>query len=275
MNNKIIRLIALALVAISVFSLCACNSGTAEEETTTAVPYSEGAVIPDSKAEVVEKFNKLMADTKAATDFEEMKYWLDHDAGGIDCENNTVKSAFKLMSDNVTNEGHELFSMSTKDENKKVTAKDCFPVMGSDKAGMLDLADVRSAVITDNRMDEHYTLIIKINPETNPEQEDSIYGKLYKISKDEDVLAEFAKYKDFFTVGEYNATYGEGTIKMFVNKKTDRVTKLELSRNVVVETTISGQGTLKEEIGADVPVKFDYNSTANYEIIWPVEEAAE
>ena len=275
MNNKLIRLLALALVAISVFSLCACSSTSETDETTTAVPYAEGAVIPDNKAEVVDKFNQLMAKTKEATDFEEMKYWLDHDAGGIECENATVTAAFKLMSDNVANEKHELFSMTTKNEEKKITAKDCFPVMGSDKAGALNLADVRSAVITDNRMDEHYTLIIKINPETNPNQDDSIYGKLYKISKDEDILAEFAKYKDFFTVGNYSATYGEGTIKMIVDKKTDRVTKLELSRNVVVETTITGQGTLKSEIGADVPVKFNYNSTANYEIIWPVEEAAE
>ena len=266
MNKKLIRLISLALAAIMVFSLCSCSTNPAEEETTTEIPYASES--PAGKAEIVERFNKLMADTKNATDYEEMKYWLDQSAGGCECENKYVKAAFKTVADKMTKES---FGLSTADEENPSTPKDCFPVMGSDDAGALSLADVRSALISDNKGDAHYTIILKINPETNPEQEDSVYGKLYKISKDEDILANFDSVKDFVTAEEYSATYGIGTIKMVVDKKTDHVTKLELSRSVAIETEITGQGTLAS-VGT-VPMSFEYTSTANYEIIWPVEEA--
>lgn len=267
MNKKLIRLISLALAAIMVFSLCSCSTSPTEEETTTTIPYASEA--PEGKAEIVEKFNKLMADTKNASGYEEMKYWLDQNARDCECENEYVKAAFKTVADKMTGVN---FEISTANEENPVTPKDCFPVMGSDAAGALDLADVRSAVITDNQGDAHYTIIIKINPETNPEQEDSVYGKLYKISKDEDILKNFDSIKDFVTAEEYDATYGIGTIKMVVDKATDHVTKLELSRSVAIETEITGQGTLAS-VGT-VPMKFNYNSTANYEIIWPTEEAA-
>lgn len=278
MNKKLIRLISLALIAVMTLSLCACGTGSTEEETTTTVAIASGD--PEGKAEVVARFNKLMADTKVAKSikedekngFEEMKYWLDHDINDVESENETVKSLLKLFSDKVTSNGYDL---STNNEEEPSNPKECFPIMGSDKAGALDLADVRSAVITDNGSDSHYTIMLKINPETNPDQENSIYGKLYKITEDGEILKEFDGYKDFITVSGYDATYGVGTIKMIVDKKTDHVTKLELSREVAIETKVTGQGTLKDEIAADTAVTFKFTSTANYEIIWPVEEEAE
>jgi hypothetical protein len=157
---------------------------------------------------------------------------------------------------------------------KKVTAKECFPVMGSDEAAVLDFADVRSAIITDNEADAYYTIVIKLNPEKNPNQGDSVYGKLYKITKDEDIIKAFDGFKDFFTVGSYDANYGVGTIRMQVDKKSDRVMKVELIREVAIETTVTGQGAMKDEIGKDIPATFNYSSTATYDVLWkdiPVE----
>ncbi len=279
MNKKLIRLIALALIAVMTLSLCACSTGSAEEETTTTIAIVSGD--PEGKAEVVARFNELMAATKAAKSveedekngFNEMKYWLDHDINDVESDNETIKSLIKLFADKATSNGYDL---STNNEEEPSNPKECFPLMGSDKAGALNLADVRSAVITDNGADSHYTIMIKINPETNPDQENSIYGKLYKITEDGEILKEFDGYKDFITVDGYDATYGIGTIKMVVDKKTDHVTKLELSREVNIETKVTGQGTLKNEIAADTAVTFKFNSTANYEISWPEsEEAAE
>ena len=51
MNKKLIRLISLALIAVMTLSLCACNSGSAEEEITTVAIVSGD---PEGKAEVVE-----------------------------------------------------------------------------------------------------------------------------------------------------------------------------------------------------------------------------
>lgn len=265
MNKKLIRLISLALIAVMALSLCACNAGTAEEETTT-IRYNSKA--PEGKEEVVARFNKLMADTKAAKGFEEMKYSLGNDIGGVESDNATLKNLIKFYADQSAGAAAGAEELSTKAEDKKVTAKECFPVMGSDEAAVLDFSDVRSAVITDNEADTHYTIIIKLNPEKNPGQGEGVYGKLYKITKDEDILKAFDGYKDFFTVGSYDANYGVGTIKMVVDKKSDRVMRVELIRDVAIETTVTGQGAMKDEIGADIPVTFNYSSTAVYEVSW-------
>lgn len=271
MNKKLIRLLSLAMIAVMALSLCACSAGTVEEEATTITYKSE---VPEGKQEVVERFNKLMADTKNAKGFDEMKYSLGNDISGVDSENATLKNLIKLYADESASAAAGQEGLSTKDPEKKVTAKECFPVMGSDEAAVLDFADVRSAVITDNEADAYYTIVIKLNPEKNPNQEDSIYGKLYKITKDEDILKAFDGFKDFFTVGSYDANYGVGTIRMQVDKKSDRVMKVELIREVAIETTVTGQGAMKDEIGKDIPATFNYSSTATYEVLWkdiPVE----
>lgn len=237
-----------------IFSLCSC-SGNVQEEEEKIVYASE---IPSGKAEIVDRFNKIMAVAKSSS--AAISYSLDQGAGGCECENEYVKAAFKTLADKMTNQD---FGMSTAYGE---STKDIFPVMGSEDAGALDFTDVRSAAITDNEGDKTYTIIIKINPETNPEQEGSIYGKLYKISKDEDILKNFDGFKDFATVESYSATYGVGTIRVTVDKATDHITKLELSRDVKVTTEVTGQGTLAS-VGT-VAMTFDYHSTAHYSLDW-------
>ena len=265
MNKKLIRLISLALAVMMVFSLCSCSNANVEEEETTTINYASES--PSGKAEVVERFNKVMAIAKSGK--AAISYSLDQGAGGCECENQYVKAAFKTLANKMTDES---FGMST--EYGQPTT-DIFPLMGSENAGTLDLTDVRSAIITDNEGDTNYTIIIKINPETNPEQESSIYGKLYKISKDEDILKFFEDYKDFATAESYDATYGTGTIKAIVDKATDHIVKLELSRDVKVATEVTGQGTLAS-VGT-VAMTFNYWSTAHYDLNWdnPETEAVE
>ncbi len=261
MNKKIMRFISLTLAVLMIFSLCACGE-TAEEEEEVIKYASES---PVGKAQIVERFNEVMAtakNSKAA-----IKYNLDQDAGDCDCENEYIDAAFKTLADKIT------------DPNFEITTKygeattDVFPLMGSDEAGSLSWTDVKSAVITDNESDKTYKIVLKINPETNPEQESSIYGKLYKIEKDADILKNFDVVKDIMTVEEYNATYGTGTITVEIDKATDHILKLWLNRNVAVETEVTGQGTLAS-VGT-VPLKFNYNSTAYYELDWDNPETEE
>ena len=263
MNKKFMRIISLALAVMMVFSLCACNQNAAEEEETTTIKYASES--PSGKAEVVARFNEVLKTAKEGK--VAISYSLSQGAGGCDCENQYVKAAFKTIANKVTKTD---FGMST--EYGEPTT-DIFPLMGSDAAGSLDLTDVRSAIITDNEGDTNYTIVIKINPETNPEQGESIYGKLYKIEKDEDILKNFDVVKDFMTAESYDATYGTGTIKAIVDKTTDHIIKLELSRDVRVETEITGHGTL-ESVGT-VPMSFNYNSTAHYDLNWDNPETEE
>ena len=263
MNKKLMRFLSLTMAVMMIFSLCSCGDTNTEDEETTTIPYASEA--PAGKAEVVARFNEVIKTAKEGNPA--ISYSLGQGAGGCECENSYVKAAFETVANKITKNN---FAQST--EYGQPTT-DVFPIMGSDVAGALALTDVRSAIITDNAGDTNYTIIIKINPETNPDQDNSIYGKLYQIEKDEDVLAIFDNVKDFMTAESYSATYGTGTIKAIVDKATDHIIKLELSRDVRVETEITGHGTL-ESVGT-VPMSFNYNSTAHYDLNWDNPETEE
>ncbi len=252
-NKKIMRFISLTLAVIMIFSLCACGETAEEEET---ISYAEEA--PAGKAEILERFNKIMAEAKAGE--AAVKYTLDQEADDCECENEYIDAAFKTLADKITDPNFE------QSVEYGASKKDLFPVMGSDSAAELLLTDIQSAIITDNEGDKTYKIIIKLNPEVNPEQDGSIYGKVFEIKKDEDILKNFDIVKNLMTVDSYSASYGVGTIKVEVDKATDHIIKLNLSREVTVETEVTGHDTLAG-ITAE-PLKFLYKSTANYELDW-------
>ncbi len=261
MNKKFIRVISLLTVILMVFSLCACNAATDDEEEDKYI-----SVMPTTKAEIVERFNDLLAEANANNPA--ISYGMDQKARGAECENSNLKAAFKTVADLVTKEG---FGEET--AYGEPAAK-ILPANGVDKLEKLLVSDVRSAYVTNNDADKTYTIIINLNGEKDPEQAKSIYGKLYKISNDEDILKNFDVVSNVMTVSDYSATYGVGTIKATVNKTkegatntVDHIVKLELSREVKVETAVTGVGTLAD-IGADVPLSFDYSSTENFSFDW-------
>lgn len=253
MNKKLIRLLSIALAIVMLFSLCSCD--TYEEEDDEIKYASE---VPVGKEAIIARFNDVIAAAK--NDKPAISYSLKQGAGGCDCENQYIKASFKTVANMITKES---FGNGTE---YGADTTDVFPLMGSANPASLSVADVRSAVITDNANDSTYTILIKINPEKNPEQNKGVYGKLYQIQKNEDILKNFDVVKDIMTVGDYSAEYGIGTVKAVINKTTDHLVKLELSRDVRVETEITGQGTL-ESVGT-VPLAFNYNSTANYDLDW-------
>lgn len=264
MNKKFIRVISLLTAILMIFSLCACDTDADDEE--EEIKYA--SAVPSTKAEIVDRLNAVIAAADAANPA--VEYSLDQSAGGAECENSNLKAAFKTVANWVTDES---FSQSTKYGED---ATNILPANGIDKIEKLLVSDVRSAYITDNKADKTYTIIINLNGEDNPEQADSIYGKLYKISTDESIIANFDVVKNVLTVKDYDASYGVGTIKATVDKATDHVTKLELSREARIETAVTGVGTLAE-IGADVPLSFNYSSTENFSFDWdnPASEAIE
>lgn len=234
------------------FSLCSCGA----EETEEKITYASAS--PNGKIEIVNRFNEVMATAKASP--AAVSYSLNQGAGGCECDNKYIKAAFKTVAGKITDEN---FSMSTEYGQPNT---DSFPLMGSDAPSKLELTDVRSAVSVDNKSDKTYTLLIKINPETNPEQGNSVYGKIFKIEKDADILKNFDVVSEFLTADSYNAEYGVGTIRAEIDKATDHLIKLELHRDVAVTTQVTGHGTLSS-VGT-VPMSFNYNSTAKYALDW-------
>ncbi len=254
MNKKIIRFISLTLAVLMIFSLCACGETEEEEET---INYA--SEVPVGKAEILDRFNSVMATAKAGVPA--VKYELnDREAKDCECENEYIKAAFKTLAGKIVGDNFK------KETKYGEATTDVLPIRGSDKAGNLLFTDIKSAYITDNDADKTYKIVIKINPETNPEQDNSVYGKMYNIEKDEDILANFDVVKDVMTVESYEASYGTGTITAEIDKATDHLVKLWLSREVIVETEVTGQGTL-ESVGT-VPLKFLYKSTSYNELDW-------
>ena len=179
------------------------------------------------------------------------------------CENKYVKAAFKTVSKAITKESF------SNDTAYGESTKDIFPTFGSEESPVLTNADIRSAYVMENKDDgtgATYIIVIKIYPEKNPNQKDSIYGKLYNIMDDKEILSHFDVVNSVVTVDSYSAQYGEGTIRATLRKDNNQLTELKLTRNVVVSTALTGVGTLAD-LGT-VPLEFNYDATETYTVDW-------
>ena len=246
MNKKIKKLVSFLLVAVMALSLCAC--GEIEEEV-----VQRASAIPQTKAEIFDYFcaalDKVVAEKPAVS------YGLSNSARGADCENSNIEAAFPTIA-------------------KLMTVGDGAEVeYGADNTGVfptnkLELNDIKSANIIDidDTTSRAYTIVLNIWDDSNPNQDDSVFGKIYKISKDEDILAEMKKASAYFTVDSYDAQYRIGTIRAVVSKETDRIESLELERTVDITTEITGVNTFAE-VGT-VPLSFEYSSTESYSMNW-------
>lgn len=258
MNKKIVRFSSLLLALLMVLSLCACGE---EEET-----YDYKSPIPTTTEEILSRFNDAMADAKKGNPGISYSIKQGANMSGEQkekCENEYVKAAFKTVSKAITKEN---FSNETAYGE---STKDIFPTFGSEDAPVLTNADIRSAYVMENKDDgtgATYIIVIKIYPEKNPNQTDSIYGKLYNIMDDKEILSHFDVINSVVTVNSYSAQYGEGTIRATLKKEDNKLTELSLSRNVVVSTELTGVGTLAD-LGT-VPFEFNYEATENYSVDW-------
>ncbi|MBQ8228676.1 MAG: hypothetical protein IJZ88_06660 [Clostridia bacterium] len=246
MNKKIKRIISLLLVAVMALSFCAC--GEIEEEV-----VKRASAVPQTKAEIFDYFCKAL--DKVVEEKPAVSYGLSNDAGSADCENSNIEAAFPTIAK----------LMTVGDGAETAYGEDCSAIFPNNK---LELNDIKSANIIDidDTTSRSYTIVMTIWDENNPNQDDSVFGKIYKISKDEDILAEMKKASAYFTVESYDAEYQIGTIRAVISKETDRLESLQLERNVEVSTEITGQNTFAE-VGT-VPLSFNYSSTESYDINW-------
>lgn len=254
MNKKFVRVISLLTAILMLFALCSCGAETEEE---TELQYKSAA--PVTKQEIVDRFNAVLA--AAINGTPAVSYSLDQGAKDPKCDNKYVKASFKTIAKEVT---AEKFGESTEYGE---SAKLILPVHGTEAAGKVDISSVRTATITDNKADDTYTIIITLYSESNPQQNGSQYGKLYKIDTQEEILKNFEVIKDFAIIKSFNTNYGIGKIKAVIYKETDNVKTLELSREVKVDTEITGVGKLAS-IGENLPLSFTYTSTEKYDINW-------
>lgn len=260
MKKKFVRFSSLLIALIMVLSLCAC--GSEEEE---KIEYK--SPVPTTTEEILARFNAALEGTKKGNPG--ISYSIDQKASMSGeqkdkCENDYVKAAFKTLAKSITK--GENFAKETAYGD---STKDIFPTVGSDNTVALTSSDIRSAYFMDNKDDgtgATYIIVINIYPEKDPDQNNSIYGKLYNIMDDKEILSHFDVINSVVSVKSYSTQYGIGTIRAVLKKDTDQLTELKLSREVIVSTELTGVGTLKD-LGT-VPLEFTYNSTENYSIDW-------
>ncbi|MBQ8782751.1 MAG: hypothetical protein IJZ57_03150 [Clostridia bacterium] len=246
MSKKVKRIVSFLLVAVMAFSLCAC--GEIEEEV-----VKRASDIPQTKVEIFDYFCKAL--DKVVAEKPAVSYGLSNDAGSAECENSSIEAAFPTISK----------LMTVGDGAETAYGEDCTAIFPNNK---LELNDIKSANIIDidDVTSRSYTIVMTIWDESNPNQDDSVFGKIYKISKDEDILAEMKKASAYFTVESYDADYQIGTIRAVISKETDQLEELHLERTVEVSTEITGQNTFAE-VGT-VPLSFNYYSTESYTMNW-------
>lgn len=254
MNKKVTGFSALILAVVMMFLFCSCGIDTEEEVVKRA------SAIPQSKEEIFNYFDKAM---KAVHENDPaVSYSLSQKARSPECENSDIKTIFPTIAEMMT---------GGKGDSTEY-GEDCSAIFPENK---LELNDIRSANIIDidDPTSRSYTIVFTIWDESNPTQDDSTFGKLYKLTPKEEILEELKKGASLISVKDYEYEYQIGKITAVISKETDRLSELNLEREVIVNTEVTGEGTLAQ-IGT-VPLSFRYSSTANYSVDWDNPETAE
>ncbi len=246
MKKSIIRVVSLVLIAVMALSLCAC--GNMEDEV-----IKRASAVPQTKQEIFDYFCKAMDKVKA--DKPAISYSLSEKAKSPDCENSHIEEAFATIAKLMTNGTSD--SVEYGEDNTAILPKDMFDIKDIKSANIIDIDDTTS---------RSYTIVMTIWEENNPTQDDSVFGKVYKIAPKDKILEEMKKGASYFTVEDYDSQYNVGTIRAVISKETDKISELNLERSVIVSTEITGQGTLAE-VGT-VPLSFRYESTEKYGFNW-------
>lgn len=254
MKKKLVRIVSLVLVAIMALSLCSCTSNIEEEEVKRA------SAIPQTKQEIFDYFCKAVENVKTAKP--KVDYSVKEKAKSPDCENSHIEEAFATIAKLMTNGSSD--SVEYGQDNSAIMPKNMFDIEDIKSANIIDIDDTTS---------RSYTIVMTIWEENNPKQDDSVFGKMYKIAPKDQILEEMKKGSAYFTVEDYDSQYNVGTIRAVISKETDRISELSLERSVIVTTVITGQGTLAE-VGP-VPLSFRYESTEKYSFDWDNPETAE
>ncbi len=254
MKKTLARVISLVLIAVTALSLCSCAVDTSEDV------IKRKSAIPQTKQEIFDYFCKSFEDVK--TSKPAVSYSLSEKAKSPDCENSHIEEAFTTIAKLMTNGSKD--GVEYGEDNSAILP-----------AKMFDIKDIRSANIIDidDTTSRSYTIVMTIWEEDNPTQDESVFGKMYKISPKDQILEEMKKAAAYFTVNDYDSQYNTGTIRAVISKETDKITELNLERSVIVSTEITGVGTLAD-VGT-VPLSFRYESTESYGFDWDNPETAE
>ena len=287
MKSKTIKILALLLTACVFLGVTSCSGGSgAEEETTEATTIASATPLMTEKAEVLAYFNSVMAAAKAGK--AAVKYSSNYDPKGFECENATFKAALptitKLMKDGfnadlgaevaygdsladiVPVKGGAALTLTEADIVDIAINAEAFAKLAEEESKLANDSEysTESAIIVDEDVRK---ITITLADEADPQAGAGLFGRIYNIPDRAKIAEEMAKASDYMTYdGTYSAKYTGCSIYMEIDRTTDKVIKVEFHRNIEVDVTVTGVGTL-EDLGT-TPLHFVVNGADVYEFDW-------
>ena len=280
-SSLLIKITALLMVAITMFTLASCSLFGGEEEETTTTELSEVVTLsakPENSTEILNFFNSAVNNIKAAkpgVNFKVKTSVRDFDTGDNDEAEALIRFA-KSFADKL-GENSTAYEWGS-DLNGTL------PLKGTDVISTLTPADIADATINtrgateenpeptdDNRF--FYTINIALNDgdKTGP------VSKIYDLEVNKEiVLAEFQDYTDTLEVSDYDVSYNGCTIYAEINKETNEVVYMNYTINSIVTTTVDFRGEL-ESLG-ETDVTFNYQQVIEFtDFVWdePTEASTE
>jgi len=244
----------LALVLLPVLFFTACNTGETEEETAEA-PVINKSAMPVGTEQILAYFNRLMGEVKEGKPA--MNRGRSQDIRDFESENEYVNALVPtLKSYMLKNEG------DSSEYGEDLTDK--FPMQGQTWGCKLTADDVASAACKE--VEKTYEIEILLKDEKSPKPLEGVIGKAFDLPDYGAIIEEFKKAEGYIEVGEYDLNYVDCSIKCVVDRAADQILSVEYTRNVTVNTSVTGTGTLAD-VGT-VPLRFVYTQRDNYSLNW-------
>ncbi len=267
MKSVLKRLSAIVLSLMLLASLASCSILIPEEETTTLL--TARTALPETQDTVLDYFYRVVAMADADTDSPAYTFKTKTDIRDFECENELVKAAvgtiknYVLTSDSIKIE----YNGKPEDEDKieelgeHVKLSSFFPGEGGLREIDPSIIKSFSSVWPDSEDDngtgtmlktKNYEISIDFNDNLTEAEIEHYFGMANK----EEILAEFAKAKDYLVVEDYTVAYTGCKISFKVDVQTDNLVNITFERVANVTATATGAGELAS-VG-NIEVNFNF-----------------
>lgn len=268
-TSLLLKIAAVLMVVVTIFTLASCSlfDEPAEEETTTERPAVALEARPETTAQVVAYFNKVVNNIKASRPG--VSSSRSYDVKNVDTGDTAEAKALIQFAKSFSEALEKVKDSKEYGEN----LNDFLPLKGTDTVSRLTEADVVSAELTDVE-DDQYVYDVHIVLQNSADRNGSVANAFdFNIEKSE-VLDTFTDYKDSVEVGDYNVSYDECEIFARVNKETNQVLSLNYVMNASVTASVSFCGSLADLGETDVSFTLREERSFN-DFVWEEPTEAE
>lgn len=268
-TSLLLKIAAVLMVVVTIFTLASCSlfDEPAEEETTTERPAVALEARPETTAQVVAYFNRVVNNIKASRPG--VSSSRSYDVKNVDTGDTAEAKALIRFAKSFSEALEKVKDSKEYGEN----LNDFLPLKGTDTVSRLTEADVVSAELTDVE-DDQYVYDVHIVLQNSADRNGSVANAFdFNIEKSE-VLDTFTDYKDSVEVGDYNVSYDECEIFARVNKETNQVLSLNYVMNASVTASVSFCGSLADLGETDVSFTLREERSFN-DFVWEEPTEAE